>query len=594
MDYILIPEPERWRELPGHVTVDRKLWQAVNTYTLSSDLPDGITYTRESSLPSEGYTLEIRGDSITVASSDEPGLFYAMQTMRQLLRHSDDGRLHNQRIEDSPHFRHRGVMLDISRNKVPSMQTIFRLVDLWAELKLNQLQLYTEHTFAYRAHEKVWKDASPFTAEEIVSLNQYYAERAIDLVPNQNSFGHMERWLKHEKYRPLAESPEGYRDPSGIFIEEPSTLDPSSPDVIPFLRSLYDELLPNFSSSILNVGCDETFDLGQGRSRRLCEEIGTGRVYLDFIRKLAGEVSSRGLRMQFYGDIIVRYPELIPELPDGLIALDWGYEADHPFEQETAAFAAAGLEFYVCAGTSAWNSIAGRWNNALKNIRSAAYHGEKNGASGFMITEWGDNGHLQQYPVPLPGYLAGAAAAWSGEKGTYLDFEKILSIHYLRDKTGKAAQAMLLMADCYEQYSKKMHNGSIFAYAMLEVAYPGYRDYYPVLKDIDFKTALEVIPAAKRLLEEARLDCDDGDLVKEELLFTAELLRHGMELTVALFETEKMQIGDIPKEARLTLSRDLSRLIPQFERLWLLRNREGGMKDSSELLYRLDLLYRGE
>ena len=100
-------------------------------------------------------------------------------------------------------------MFDVTRDRVPTLQTLFDLVDLLAGLKLNQLQLYTEHTFAYRGHEVVWQDASPITGEEVLTLDAYCRERYVELVPNQNSFGHMHRWLKHEEYVHLAESAEG-------------------------------------------------------------------------------------------------------------------------------------------------------------------------------------------------------------------------------------------------------------------------------------------------------------------------------------------------------------------------------------------------
>jgi hypothetical protein len=111
----------------------------------------------------QGYRVEIddQGDAkITV--HDDAGLFYANKTLEQIqhqlqLQH---GTLQTMVIEDWPDFLVRGFMLDISRDKVPTMQTLFQLVDLLAELKINQLQLYTEHTFAYRDHEIVWKDAS--------------------------------------------------------------------------------------------------------------------------------------------------------------------------------------------------------------------------------------------------------------------------------------------------------------------------------------------------------------------------------------------------------------------------------------------------
>ena len=103
-------------------------------------------------------------------------------------------------IEDWPDFPTRGVMIDISRDKVPTMATLYALVDLLASMKINQLQLYTEHTFAYRNHPEAWAEASPMTGEEILALDAYCRARFIQLVPNQNSFGHMERWLKLPRY----------------------------------------------------------------------------------------------------------------------------------------------------------------------------------------------------------------------------------------------------------------------------------------------------------------------------------------------------------------------------------------------------------
>ncbi len=127
---------------------------------------------------------------------------------------------------------------------------------------------------------------------------------------------------------------------------------------------------------------------------------GKGRVYLDFLKKIHREVSGRGKTMMFWGDIILKYPKLIPELANllvaadvsrltliradlqsaatnDLIALNWGYEANHPFEKEAARFAKAKIPFYVCPGTSTWQTLIGRHDNALANLRAAAKAGTK-------------------------------------------------------------------------------------------------------------------------------------------------------------------------------------------------------------------------
>ena len=325
-------------------------------------------------------------------------------------------------------FAVRSYMLDISRDKVPTMGTLKQLVEILEKFNYNQLQLYTEHTFAYSKHEAVWKDASPMTAQEIRELDLFCAMHGIDLVPNQNSFGHLERWLVKPEYNHLAELPRGGAPlPWGGFKKDPTTLCPTDPASLDFLASLYDELLPNFESRLFNIGCDETFDLlGEGRSADAVKEKGEGRVYLDFLLKVAELVRKRGKRPMFWGDVILRHPELVPELPKDLIALDWGYEGNHPFMDEAAKFAAAGLDFYVCPGTSSWNSLAGRVENMRENMIAAERAGPTYGAKGFMVTDWGDGGHWQPLAASLPGLILGGNLAYSGSSAAKMDLEDAL------------------------------------------------------------------------------------------------------------------------------------------------------------------------
>ena len=58
-------------------------------------------------------------------------------------------------------------MLDVSRGRVPSLQTLLDLVDKLADFKINEFQLYMEHTFAYRNYEPVWRGWGALTGEEI-------------------------------------------------------------------------------------------------------------------------------------------------------------------------------------------------------------------------------------------------------------------------------------------------------------------------------------------------------------------------------------------------------------------------------------------
>ena len=312
-------------------------------------------------------------------------------------------------------FEARGFMLDVSRDRVPTTKTLREIVDILARCRYNQFQLYTEHTFAYLRHRAVWEEADPLTAAEVRKLDAYCQMQGIELVANQNCFGHMERWLTHPEYNGLAKFPKGGAvTPWGTVKKFPTTLDPANPGSIELVEELLDELLENFTSKLVNIGCDETF------------EISDPEEYLGFLLKVYAAAKRCGKRPMFWGDIVLKHPELVARLPKDLIALDWGYEADHPFEAEAAKFKSAGLDFYVCPGTSSWRSLAGRVENMRSNLEAAEKAGRLFGAKGYLVTDWGDEGHWQPLAASLPGIIMGGAFAASGAKAANMDLEREL------------------------------------------------------------------------------------------------------------------------------------------------------------------------
>jgi hexosaminidase len=389
---------------------------------------------------SEGYSLTVDKNGITIGFREPAGLRAATATFRQLLREYGH-RLPCLKIRDWPDFPRRGVMLDISRGRVPKLETLLDLAERLSDLKINELQLYTEHTFAYKKFKSVWQGWGALTGPEIRRLDARCHELGLDLVPNQNSFGHLRYFLSDSRLKKLAEISRPYEAETQDFLRRPTTLAPDHPGTLPFLSGLYDELLPNFTSRFFNIGADETWDLGKGQSKRLCEARGKGRVYLDFLKKLHHEVSSRKRRMMFWGDIILKYPGLIRELPRDLIALNWGYEHDHPFARETARFTKAKIPFYVCPGTSTWQTLIGKHDNALANLRAAAKAGTQSGAIGYLNTDWGDGGHPQPLAVSWPLYAAGAALAWNSKSLDEKSLLAVLSRDIYEDESGKVAAA---------------------------------------------------------------------------------------------------------------------------------------------------------
>jgi hexosaminidase len=355
----------------------------------------------------QAYALTIQHGRIVLYADEPAGLFYAVQTLRQLIRLEGTG-LPTLEIRDWPTLAYRGLMLDISRRKVPTLTTLKILAEELSQYKLNVLQLYTEHTFQFPRHPKIGAGCGSLSSEDILALDAFCRERKIELMPNLNSFGHMRSMLMLPEYQHLAETDLLW------------TLSPAFEETYTLLGELFGDMLPAFSSTMFNVGCDETYDLGQGHTKAQAGDIGVGRVYLNHILRVRELATRFGHRVQVWGDILLHHPELIGEVPDDVTLLDWHYApAD---EYPTARiFAEAGRKFWVCPGVGSWNSLFPRLYGANINIRNFVRDGVAAGAEGMLNTDWGDFGHYQPLGLSWHGYVFGAAQGWTG--GTTSDEE---------------------------------------------------------------------------------------------------------------------------------------------------------------------------
>jgi hexosaminidase len=557
-ELIFLPRPREIAVAPGFFAPG-----AAGRISIFGDVP------ADRGIGPQGYRLTIAPSGVEIAASDAAGAFYGAVTFAQIFRQCGNA-MPCGSILDSPDFPVRGVMLDISRDKVPTMETLFALVELFAGLKINHLQLYTEHTFAYARHRDVWQEASPMTGTEVRRLDAFCRERFIELAPNQNSFGHLHRWLSLPAYRGLAECPDGFAWPWGGRSAEPFSLDPGNPASLDLLAGLFGELLPCFSSRLFNVGCDETFDLGQGRSRKLCEERGKGRVYLDFLLKIHALVAVHGRTMLYWDDIVMQHPELVGELPRDAVALEWGYEADHPFDEHGARLRAAGVPWWVCPGTSSWNSIAGRTDNCLENIRAAARAGIDHGAAGFLNTDWGDNGHWQALPVSFLGFAAGAALSWCLAASSESDFTRELDAHVFRDSAGIMGALAHDLGNAYLRAGERIHNRSPLFDLLLEPESGKASKLPPAERLAETRRWVQGVSAR---LDGARMDRPDARLIRDEYDLTARMLLFACDYGLA--------------PAAAATREQLESILPEYERLWMLRNRAGGLADSMARLKRI-------
>jgi hexosaminidase len=553
--------------------------------TVAGPIPTPAPARRDPSLPAQGYRIRLTNDAgVTVDAGDGAGEFYAHATLAQL---HNLGPLPTGVIEDWPDVPIRGVMLDVSRDKVPTMETLEALIDRLAGWKVNQLQLYMEHTFAYRDHEEVWADSSAFTASEIRALDNFCAERHIELVPNQNSLGHMERWLRHDRYRHLAIQPEGRTGQSGRW-RPPTTVDPSNPGSAELIAELLEELLPNFRSRRVHLGLDEPWELPAERFDD----------YIAYVSKLRSLPQTADHEVLIWGDIIANHADGAKRLPDGVTVCEWGYEQWWPFDQRAAALAGDGRPFWLCPGTSSWLSVLGRVTNAIGNCRAAARAGVDHGARGYLNTDWGDKGHLQYLPISEPGLAAGAAMSWCLESNRDLDpagVANALNVHSFADATNTIGGALVELGDAHLHVEPQVPNMSILTLALY---YPGVQLGAGITGGVtvdDLTAAETAIANAAGSLRRARPQRADGALVIDELRAAADLVmllcRDGQ---ARLEAGGDGTLAAVPVGRRKQLAAELEPLLERHRELWLARNRPGGLADSVGWLERLLARYRDE
>lgn len=360
--------------------------------TNAIELPAGMS--------DEGYVLISTVGSVIIAGKTNAGTFYGLQTLKQLVRgQGATAVIPVAKIIDWPTMRWRGVSDDISRGPVPTVDYIKRQIRTEAFLKLNLHSFYMEHTFGSESHPLIGPEGGSLTPAEIRELVAYARNYHVELVPEQQTFGHLHKALRLEKYADLAETPYG------------DVLSPQQAGSYRLIADWYKELNELFPGQFFHIGADETFELGEGQSRSQAQAKGVGAVYFEHLNRVRDLLRPYNRRLMFWGDIALHHPDLIGSIPKDLIAMNWQYGARDEFESSIKPFQNAGLQQFVCPGAQTWNQIFPNTEAAVKNIVNFVRDGQKAGAMGMLNTTWDDDGEalfeMSWYPIAL-----GAAASW--------------------------------------------------------------------------------------------------------------------------------------------------------------------------------------
>src|SRR6266404_3736204 len=343
-------------------------------------------------LSDEGYILSAGLHEVVVAGKTATGTFYGLQTLKQLIRgEAANAFIPGVKIVDWPTMRWRAVSDDISRGPVPTVDYIKRQIRTEAFFKLNMHSFYMEQTF-----------------------------------------GHLHKALRLEKYAQLAETPYG------------DVLSPQQPGSYQLIADWYKELNELFPGQFFHIGEDETFELGEGQSKAEAQAKGVGAVYFEHLNRVRDLLKPYNRRLMFWGDIALHHPDLIGNIPKDMIVMNWQYGARDEFGSSIQPFKDAGLEEFACPGAQNWNQIFPNLEAARKNITNFVRDGQKAGAIGMMNTTWDDDGE-SLFEDTWYSIVLGAAASWQEGAADIQEFDRDFDWAFFRndgDQFVKAERAL--------------------------------------------------------------------------------------------------------------------------------------------------------
>ncbi|HYV06636.1 MAG TPA: family 20 glycosylhydrolase, partial [Blastocatellia bacterium] len=240
---------------------------------------------------------------------------------------------------------------------------------------------------------------------------EYARRHYVTLLPEQQAFGHLHHVLKNEVYNDLAETPHGH------------VLAPVNEKSYELIKDLYSELVPLFPGPLFHIGSDETFELGQGQTKTRVSDVGLGRVYLEHLKRVAEMMKPYNKRLMFWGDIAIKYPELLNILPKDVIAVAWNYWSQRGFDSMLKPYRDAGLDIFVSPGANNWNRIYPDLDLAFLNIKGFVSDGQKYGALGMLNTTWDDDGEAL-FGMTWPAIVFGAACSWQQGEASIESFKQ--------------------------------------------------------------------------------------------------------------------------------------------------------------------------
>jgi hexosaminidase len=345
----------------------------------------------------ESYRLKITPEGGKIQASSSAGLYYAVQTLRQMIETDDRGAvLPEVDIHDWPAVAYRGTMIDMSHGPLPTEDEVKRQIDFLSRWKANQYFIYSEGAIELDGYPLLNPEGR-FSKEQIRRIIAYGRERHVDVIPFLELYGHLHDLLRIEVYSGLGAFPHSVE------------LDPDNPGVAKLLADWAAQISDLFPSPFVHVGFDETWRIEDVAKRR------GNTTPADLFAEQLGNVTKlfqqHGKTVMAWADVMVKYPATIDRLPAGLIPVAWAYEAQPDIKKWLDPLVAKHLPYFIQSGVANWEQIAVDFDTTFSNIDNFLAAGRRLGALGMINSVWTDSAQCF-LRLTWPAMAYGAAAPW--------------------------------------------------------------------------------------------------------------------------------------------------------------------------------------
>lgn len=359
----------------------------------------------------EHYALTISQTGIDITAQTSTGLYYAVQTIRQLIQgQGPKAFLPFVTISDQPKLAYRGVMMDFAHGGLLTVDEIKKQIDFLARWKTNQYYFYNEVSIQLNGFPTLNYKAS-YSQAQIRSIIAYARERHMDVIPFVNFYGHLHELIRNEKYASLAIGHYGHE------------LDPRNPAVQTLLKAWIKQYTSLFSSPFIHVGFDETWEtkrLANASPTKLDPEA----LYIQQLTFVSNEFKQYGKTLLAWTDMNAFYPTILTKFPADVIPVIWEYSPDTTaINNYLNPVLKAKKPFFIQPAVSGWGHIYPASDYTYENINLCLKAGLQHHTLGFITSVWTDS--VEPFVRASWLFMAyGCLAAWQGtvpDKSTFVE-----------------------------------------------------------------------------------------------------------------------------------------------------------------------------